>query len=118
MDEKILEILTAIQADMQGMKSDMQEMKSEIKDLRSQVNCIDNRLADVDNRTRNIELTLENVVAKEIKIIAEGHLDISRNLENYRKDAEGLKIYRENFEIRLLELEKEVQKLKSERKMA
>ena len=58
-----------------------------------------------------IPLTLKILVGARVKM----------NPEEMMKDLVfmiGLKIYRENFEIRLLELEKEVQKLKSERKMA
>jgi len=56
---------------------------------------IDNVQQSLDERITNIQLTLENVTNKNIQIIAEGHLDLSRKLD------EALKVEREK-EILLL----------------
>lgn len=60
------------------------------------------------NDVKSIQLTLENETNKNIKLIAEGHLDLSRKLD------EALKIDNEKelLLIRLNSLENEVRKLK------
>lgn len=72
---------------LKAIYTDMQEMKRQIKDL---------------------QLTLENETNRNIKIIAEGHLDLSRKLD------EALKVdnEKEMLLIRVNSLENEVRKLK------
>lgn len=72
---------------IKAVYEDMQEMKRQIKDL---------------------QLTLENETNRNIKIIAEGHLDLNRKLD------EALKIdnEKEMLLIRVNSLENELRKLK------
>lgn len=72
---------------LKAIYTDMQEMKRQIKD---------------------VQLTLENETNRNIKIIAEGHLDLSRKLD------EALKVdnEKEMLLIRVNSLENEVRKLK------
>jgi ACT domain-containing protein len=42
-------------------------------------------LQEVKLHTRNLELSLENETNRNIRIIAEGHLDLSRKLDNALK---------------------------------
>lgn len=55
-----------IKDDMQGMKDDIQGMKEQIGNL--------------GHAVKNLELHIENVTDRNICIIAEGHLDLSRKL--------------------------------------
>lgn len=72
---------------IKSIYDDMQKMKNQIKDL---------------------QLTLENETNRNIKLIAEGHLDISRKLD------EALKVdnEKEMLMIRVNSLENELRKLK------
>lgn len=72
---------------IKAIYTDMQEMKRQIKDL---------------------QLTLENETNRNIKIIAEGHLDLSRKLD----DALKVENEKEILLIRVNSLENEVRKLK------
>ena len=65
------EMLQAIYLDMQDMKTDIQDMKTDIRDLKSRVS--------------SIEMTLENETNRNIRIIAEGHADLSRKLDEALK---------------------------------
>lgn len=72
---------------LKAIYTDMQEMKRQIKD---------------------VQMTLENETNRNIKIIAEGHLDLSRKLDDALKvDSE-----KEMLLIRVNSLENEVRKLK------
>lgn len=72
---------------LKAIYADMQEMKRQIKD---------------------IQLTLENETNRNIRIIAEGHLDLSRKLD----DALKVDNEKEMLLIRVNSLENEVRKLK------
>lgn len=88
------EILQALYLDMQEMKADMQEMKADISELKSKVN--------------SIEMTVENETNRNIKLIAEGHLDLSRKLDQALK----VENEKEMLLIRVNVLENEVRKIK------
>ena len=66
------------------------------------------RLDKLDNKIKDIQLTLENETNKNIQIIAEGHLDLSRKLD------EALKVdnEKEMLLIRVNRLENELRRLK------
>ncbi len=65
-------------------------------------------IEELKRSVREIQLTLENETNRNIKIIAEGHLDLSRKLD------EALKVEneRELLLIRINSLEAEIKKLK------
>ena len=67
------------------------------------------RLNRLENKVTGLQLTLENETNKSIKIIAEGHLDLSRKLD------EALKVENEKemLMLRVNILENEVQRLKA-----
>lgn len=66
------------------------------------------KLNGIDNRVLTLESTLENVTNKNISIIAEGHLDLSRKLD------EALKVENEKelLLIRVNMLENDIKKIK------
>ncbi len=60
------EKLDLILSEMQEMKSEMQEMKGEMQELKQ--------------RTTNIELHIENVTDKNIQLIAENFVELTKKL--------------------------------------
>lgn len=66
-------------------------------------------LKPMEERLSSIEMTLENETNRNIKIIAEGHLDLSRKLD------EALKVNNEKemLLIRVNSLENELRKVKA-----
>lgn len=75
-------------------KDDLQAINSLLEPIRSEI--------------RSIQLTLENETNRNIKIIAEGHLDLSRKLD----DALKVENERELLLIRVNMLENELRKVK------
>ncbi|MDE6750303.1 MAG: hypothetical protein K2K21_14760 [Lachnospiraceae bacterium] len=72
------------------------------------LNAIESMLEPIKRDIRSIQLTLENETNRNIKIIAEGHLDLSRKLDNALKvDNE-----KEMLLIRVNALENELRKVK------
>lgn len=88
--------------------SEMQGMKGDIRDLKNNVEGLKQTVVNIENKVTNIELTLENEIRVNIRRVAEGHLDLSRNLH------EALKIdsEKEMLAIRVNVLESEVRRLK------
>ncbi len=109
--EKLDLILSEVQgmkSDVQGMKSDVQGLKSDVQGLKSDVQELKERVSNVETKVTNVELTLENEISVNIKRVAEGHLDLSRNLHDALKiDGE-----KEMMAIRLTSLENELRRLK------
>ena len=66
-------------------------------------------LKKLNNKVTDIQLTLENETNRNIKIIAEGHLDLSRKLD------EALKVdnEKEMLLIRVNRLENELRRLRA-----
>lgn len=94
------EMLQAIYSDMQNMKTDIQDMKTDIRDLKSRVS--------------SIEMTLENETNRNIRIIAEGHADLCRKLD------EALKVESEKelLLVRTNIMENDIRKIKDKLEIA
>ncbi|WP_418752473.1 hypothetical protein [Frisingicoccus sp.] len=67
-----------------------------------------NKLDNVENRLLTLESTVENVTNKNISIIAEGHLDLSRKLD----DALKVENEKELLLIRVNVIENDIEKIK------
>lgn len=83
----LLEKITGLESDMSNLKSDMQEIK---------------------HRVTKIDLTIENEIRVNIQRVAEGHLDLSRNLHEAMKPSNEI----EMLAIKVRMLETEVRDLK------
>lgn len=62
----------------------------------------------LENKVTEVQMTLENETNKEIRSIAEGHLDLSRKLD----DALKVENQKEMLLLRVTNLENEVRRLK------
>ena len=87
------EMLKAIYLDMQDMKTDIRDLKS---------------------RVSGIEMTLENETNRNIRIIAEGHADLCRKLD------EALKVENEKelLLVRTNIMENDIRKIKDKLEIA
>ena len=88
------EKLDLLLSEMQSMKSEMQSMKSEMQEVKQKITKID--------------LTIENEIRVNIQRVAEGHLDLSRNLHEAMKPSSEV----EMLAIKVRQLESDVRDLK------
>lgn len=79
------EMLQAIYSDMQNMKNDMQEMKTDMQEMKTDMRGMKTDIRDLKGRVSGIEMTLENETNRNIRIIAEGHADLCRKLDEALK---------------------------------
>ena len=95
-NERIFDLITKLYDEMKEIKSEVKDIKSEVKDIKSEV--------------KDIQMTFENEVSKNIRIVAEGHINLDRKLD------EALKVEKEKelLLIRVTSLENEVRRLKTQ----
>ena len=84
------------------------DFKKGMNGMTEETKLILDRLDKMDAKIRDIQLTLENETNKNIQIIAEGHLDLSRKLD------EALKVENEKeiLMLRVNRLENELRRVK------
>lgn len=95
------EKLDLLLSEMQGVKSEMQDMKSEMQELKQHT-------ASIESDVTDIKLTLENEIRVNIQRVAEGHLDLSRNMHEVMKPNNEI----EMLAIKVRMLETDVRELK------
>jgi predicted nucleic acid-binding Zn-ribbon protein len=87
----------------------LSNVENEVTSLREEVTSMDNRLSNVENDVTKMKLVLENEIRVNIQRVAEGHLDLSRNLHDAMKPSSEM----EMLSIKVRWLESEVKELKS-----
>lgn len=81
----LLQPIQAIQEDIQELKRRATAIEDAVQTLNQRTTNIEATVQDLKRRTTSIELTLENETNRNIKLIAEGHLDLSRKLDDALK---------------------------------
>lgn len=69
-------------------------------------------LAEIKQRTRSIELTLENEIRTNIMRVAEGHLDLSRKLNESIKLSSNIAAKLEMHDLKMSYYDSELRNLK------
>ncbi|MCI8830367.1 MAG: hypothetical protein K2P02_09180 [Lachnospiraceae bacterium] len=90
------------------MDSRLDQMDSRLDQMDSRLDQMDSRLNKLESKVTEVQMTLENETNKEIRIIAEGHLDLSRKLD----DALKVENEKEMLLLRVTRLENELRRLK------
>ncbi len=90
------------------MDSRLDKMDSRLDTMDSRIDKMDSIIDNLASNVTDIQMTLENEVNKNIRIIAEGHLDLSRKLD----DALKVENEKEMLLIRVNRLETDVRRIK------
>ena len=87
----------------------LEAIYGDTQELKARVTSVENRLDKVEDAVTGVKLHLENATDKNILTVAEGHLDLSRKLD------EALKIENEKeiLKIRLNYLSDEMEQIKN-----
>ena len=103
-----------MKTDMQNMKSDMKEMKTDMQEMKTDMQGMKTDIQDLRGRVSGIEMTLENETNRNIRIIAEGHADLCRKLD------EALKVENEKelLLVRTNIMENDIRKIKDKLEIA
>lgn len=98
-----------VRDELQDVKGEIQDVRDGLQDVKGEVQDVRGEVQDIRDEVREIRLTLENETNGNINLIAEGHLDLSRKLD------EALKVENEKemLLIRVNHLESEVRRIKN-----
>ncbi|MEY8393848.1 hypothetical protein AALB64_03280 [Lachnospiraceae bacterium 45-P1] len=117
--EVILQKINTMDARMENVENKIDSMDARMESVENKIESMDARLDSIDARVKlleplsqqvkEIQLTLENEISKKINIIAEGHLNLSRKLD----EAMGFQKREEMICLRITSLEGDVQRIKS-----
>ena len=102
------ELLQMILSEVQNTNTGLNDVKSEIADIKTDVSALKTDVDDLKLRAALIETTLEKGTNRNIRIIAEGHTNLSRKLDHVLQ----MESEKEMFLIRFNVMESEVQKIK------
>ena len=93
---------------MGAMDERFMQMDDRFSQMDDRFTQLDNRLMKLENGVTDIRLTLENEIGPNIRRVAEGHMDLSRKLD------EALKVENEKemLIIRVNTLENEMRRMK------
>ena len=100
--------IKTLRNDIDVIKKDIDVMKNDIDDMKNDIDGMKNDIKNLDKRVTSLEVHLENITDKNIRIIAEGHLDLNRKLD----DALKVENEKELLIIRVRILEEELKKVK------
>ena len=104
----ILEKMTAFESDMQEVKQDVGDLKQDVGGLKQDVGNLKADMQEVKQKITKIDLTLDNEIRVNIQRVAEGHLDLSRNMHDAMKPSNEV----EMLAIKVRMLESDVREIK------
>ena len=108
------EDVRSLQGDVQTLKEDVQTLKEDVQTLKGDVQTLKEDVQMLKDRVTNIEITLENETNRNIQLIAEGHLNLDRKLDEALKELQPNTMYH----LKVNHLDGEVTKMKRMLNMA
>ena len=115
--ENMLEMkedIAGLKADVSGLKGDMSGVKVDVSSLKADMENVKGRLTNLEEGQKNLHLLIENELSKKINIVAEGHFFVMKNLQELR----GFQEEKEMMDLKILDLQMEVKKIKNHLKIA
>lgn len=106
--DKIDAKLDKVEERLDKVDARLDKMDARLGNAEERLDKMDAKLGKLEEKVTEVQMTLENVTNKEIHIIAEGHLDLSRKLN----DALKVENEKEMLLIRVTHLEHEVGRIK------
>ena len=90
------------------MDARIESVDARIESMDARIESMDAKVDSIDTKVRDIQLTLENEIRTNIARVAEGHLDLSRKLNDVMKSNDEI----EMMAVRLNVLESDVRDIK------
>lgn len=77
----------------------METIESKVDGVENRLGTIESKVNTIDDKVTNIEVVVENEIHTNIKRVAEGHLDLSRKLNEYIRLCNDIKDRQEIYDI-------------------
>ena len=111
---EIKDDVRGLKEDVQGLKEDVQGLKEDVQVLKEDVQTLKEDVQSVKERVTLFEITLENETNRNIQLIAEGHMNLDRKLDEALKELHPNTMYH----LKVNHLDGEVTKMKRVLNMA
>lgn len=85
--------LDSLENKVDNLEIKVDSLETKVDNLETTVNDLGIRVKEVEGSVRNLKFFVENDIQKKINIIAEGHLDLNRKLDEELKVSQKLEIY-------------------------
>ena len=82
---ELKEQVQGVEGEVRELKERVQGVEGEVRELKERVQGVEGKARELEGHVQGIRLTLENETNKNINIIAEGHLNLSRKLDEALK---------------------------------
>ena len=102
------EEVQVLKEDVQGLKEEVQVLKEDVQVLKEDVQTLKEDVQSVKERVTLFEITLENETNRNIQLIAEGHMNLDRKLDEALKELHPNTMYH----LKVNHLDGEVTKMK------
>lgn len=106
--------LASVREDVRSLQGDMQTIKGDVQTIKGDMQTLKEDVQTLKDRVTNIEITLENETNRNIQLIAEGHLNLDRKLNEALKELQPNTMYH----LKVNHLDGEVTKMKRMLNMA
>ena len=106
--------LASVREDVRSLQGDMQTINGDVQTIKGDVQTLKEDVQTLKDRVTNIEITLENETNRNIQLIAEGHLNLDRKLDEALKELQPNTMYH----LKVNHLDGEVTKMKRMLNMA
>uniref|UniRef100_UPI002A4E1B49 hypothetical protein n=1 Tax=Enterocloster aldenensis TaxID=358742 RepID=UPI002A4E1B49 len=106
--------MQVLKEDVQGLKEEVQILKEDVQGLKEEVQVLKEDVQSVKERVTLFEITLENETNRKIQLIAEGHMNLDRKLDEALKELHPNTMYH----LKVNHLDGEVTKMKRVLNMA
>ena len=100
--------MDAMENKLDAMENKMDAMENKMNGMQNSINGMNEDIKKLNDKTDRIEIILENETNPNIDVIAEGHLDLVRKLE----EATAISKDKETIKMRVNALEREVKIIK------
>ena len=111
---EIKDDVRVLKEDVQVLKEDVQVLKEDVQVLKEDVQTLKEEVQSVKERVTLFEITLENETNRNIQLIAEGHMNLERKLDEALKELHPNTMYH----LKVNHLDGEVTKMKRVLNMA
>ena len=108
------EDVQVLKEDVQGLKEEVQVLNEDVQVLKEDVQTLKEDVQSVKERVTLFEITLENETNRNIQLIAEGHMNLDRKLDEALKELHPNTMYH----LKVNHLDGEVTKMKRVLNMA
>ena len=105
------ELLQQILEKVDNLNTKVDALDTKVNGLDAKVNGLDTKVNRLDTEVSGIKLHIENVIEKNIRTIAEGHIDLSRKLNEVIHIASDIRAYHEVQDILVREHDEKLKKI-------